>query len=57
MLPLAATLLVTSVIAAPWDITPPPRGRWVKDETGTVSSSTLRALDATAAGLDAAGAG
>jgi uncharacterized membrane protein YgcG len=57
MLTLAATLLAASVTASPWDIAPPPRGRWAKDETGTVPAATLSDLDNLATGVDAAGAG
>jgi len=43
--------------ASPWDIAPPPRGQWVKDTTGRVSSATVSQLNAIAAPLDASGSG
>lgn len=56
---LIALLLLGSslAVAEPWDIPPPPRGLWVVDQTGKVSSSTVSQLNAIAAGVDGSGAG
>lgn len=57
---LLAVLMVLGaapVFAAPWDLSPPPRGQWALDQTGKVSAGTLAQLDSLAASLDAAGAG
>ncbi len=56
---LAAWLAVSAsvALASGWDITPPPRGEWVSDRTGMVSSATLAELNRIAEGVDASGAG
>ena len=51
-------LLASAVsFAEPWDIPPPPRGQWVVDRTGQVSTGTLAELNRVAAALDDSGAG
>ena len=54
---LAVGLTSFAALAEAWDITPPPRGEWVLDQTGKVSSSTISQLNELAASLDASGAG
>lgn len=54
----AVVLVVASTsFAAAWDIAPPPRGEWVRDESGKLPSSTVQAVNAIAAALDSSGAG
>lgn len=50
-------LVAVPVVAEPWDIPPPPKGHWAKDQTGKVSAGTLLALDQLAARLDVTGLG
>ncbi|PZR09538.1 MAG: hypothetical protein DI536_21570 [Archangium gephyra] len=54
----AVALFVASTsFAAPWDIAPPPRGEWVRDDAGRLPNGTLQAVNAIAAALDSSGAG
>lgn len=56
---LAVGLVLSASVSfsAPWDLPPPPRGQWVVDRTGKVSSSTLAELNRLAEALDSSGAG
>jgi LPXTG-motif cell wall-anchored protein len=54
---LALAVALTAVLAAPEDISPPPRGQWVVDQTGRLSSRTVQQLNEIAANIDATRAG
>lgn len=51
-------LFVGSALAASgWDVPPPPTGRFVVDQTGTLRADTVTQLEELARSLDASGAG
>ncbi|MGV3623620.1 MAG: TPM domain-containing protein [Archangium sp.] len=52
-----ALFVASSSFAAAWDIAPPPRGEWVRDETAKLSTSTVQTVNGIAAALDSSGAG
>ena len=53
----ALAVAVTTLLAAPEDISPPPRGEWVVDQTRKCGGSTVRELNRIAADIDASRAG
>lgn len=56
-MPFALAVALTTLLAAPEDIAPPPRGQWVVDQTGRCSSGTVQELNRIAADIDATRAG
>lgn len=49
----ALAFALTAVLAAPEDISPPPRGQWVVDQTGRLSSNTVQQLNDIATNIEA----